>query len=63
MIAHPPCTFLAVSGARWFKERQQDQIAALRFVEMLMAADHEHGVKRIAIENPISVDQHEDPQA
>lgn len=25
MIAHPPCTHLAVSGARWFKDKQQEQ--------------------------------------
>ena len=51
MIAHPPCTFLACSGARWFKDRQVEQKDALRFVQMLMAAN----IKRIAIENPISV--------
>lgn len=51
MIAHPPCTHLAVSGARWFKERQADQILALQFVRDLMAAP----IERIAIENPISV--------
>lgn len=52
MIAHPPCTHLAVSGARWFKDKpphlQQD---ALKFVRDLMGAD----IPRIAIENPISV--------
>lgn len=51
MIAHPPCTFLAVSGARWFKDRQPQQMAALRFVRKLMQAPIAH----IAIENPISV--------
>ena len=25
MVAHPPCTHLAVSGARWFKDKQQEQ--------------------------------------
>ena len=29
MIAHPPCTHLAVSGARWFHEKQQAQQEAL----------------------------------
>ena len=29
MIAHPPCTHLAVSGARWFKDKQQEQAEAL----------------------------------
>ncbi len=32
MIAHPPCTHLAVSGARWFKDKRREQEDALRFV-------------------------------
>ena len=51
MIAHPPCTHLAVSGARWFKDKQQEQKDALEFVQQLMDAPVPH----IAIENPISV--------
>jgi site-specific DNA-cytosine methylase len=53
MIAHPPCTHLAVSGARHFPEKRADgrQDAALDFVRMLMAAN----IGRIAIENPISI--------
>lgn len=51
MIAHPPCTYLAVSGARWFKYRQQEQLEALEFVKYLLNAP----VERIALENPISV--------
>ena len=51
MIAHPPCTHLAVSGARWFKEKRAEQAAALDFVRALMAAP----IPRIAIENPISI--------
>ena len=51
MIAHPPCTHLAVSGSRWFKDKVQEQAEALEFVEMLMDAP----IPRIAIENPISV--------
>lgn len=51
MIAHPPCTHLAASGARWFKYKQQEQKDALEFVKWLMAAP----VERIAIENPISI--------
>jgi len=50
MIAHPPCTYLAVSGARWWGARQQEQAAALDFVRLLMAAP----IPRIAIENPVS---------
>lgn len=51
LIAHPPCTHLAVSGARWFKDKQQEQIEALIFVGILMDAP----IPRIAIENPISI--------
>jgi len=35
-ICHPPCTHLAVSGARWFKEKEFEQYKALKFVEYLM---------------------------
>ena len=51
MIAHPPCTHLAVSGARWFKDKQQEQIEALEFVKALLNAP----IDRIALENPISI--------
>jgi hypothetical protein len=51
MIAHPPCTYLAVSGARWFKNRQREQKEALQFVRDLMNAD----IPKICIENPVSV--------
>lgn len=51
MIAHPPCTHLAVSGARWFKGKHAEQAEALEFVKMLMDAP----IKMIAIENPISI--------
>jgi site-specific DNA-cytosine methylase len=51
MIAHPPCTHLAVSGARWFKERRGAQVEALAFVRWLLDAP----VQRIALENPIGV--------
>lgn len=59
MIAHPPCTFLAVSGARWLYnkdgskniERWENQAKALDFVQKLMDAP----IEKIAIENPISV--------
>jgi hypothetical protein len=51
MIAHPPCTHLSVSGARWFKDKLPEQAAALAFVRELMAAP----IPRIAIENPISI--------
>jgi len=51
MIAHPPCTYLAVSGARWFKQRQKEQAEALDFVRLLLDAP----IPKIALENPISV--------
>lgn len=59
MIAHPPCTYLAVSGAGWMynkdgtrnEERYQNQMDGLEFVHQLMDAP----IPRIAIENPISV--------
>ena len=53
MIAHPPCTDLAVSGAAWFKEKIADgrQMKALRFVRYLL----ECNISKIALENPVSV--------
>ena len=51
MIAHPPCTHLAVSGARWFKDKQAEQAEALDFVRILLQAP----IPRIALENPVSI--------
>jgi hypothetical protein len=53
MIAHPPCTFLAVSGARWFivPGRRAKQESALAFVRALLDAP----IPRIALENPVSI--------
>ncbi len=53
LIAHPPCTHLAVSGARHFPAKIADgrQQAALDFVRLLMNAP----IPRIAIENPVSI--------
>jgi site-specific DNA-cytosine methylase len=51
LIAHPPCTHLAVSGARWFKDKQLEQQQALDFVRLLLNAP----VERIALENPVSI--------
>ena len=59
MIAHPPCTYLAVSGARWMynkdgsvnKERLTNQRKALNFVQKLLDAP----IEKIALENPVSV--------
>ena len=53
IIAFPPCTDLAGSGARWFKEKQKDgrQQRRKEFFMMFANADCE----RIAIENPIGI--------
>lgn len=51
MIAHPPCTHLAVSGARWFAEKREEQKEALEFVRFLLEAD----IPQIALENPVSI--------
>lgn len=51
MIAHPPCTHLAVSGARYFKDKQKEQAEALEFVRQLLDAP----ISKIALENPIGV--------
>ena len=51
MVAHPPCTHLAVSGSRWFKDKREEQLEALEFVRLLLAAP----IPRIALENPISI--------
>jgi hypothetical protein len=51
MIAHPPCTHLAVSGARWFKDKQKEQEQAFLFFMSLATAPIPH----ICLENPISI--------
>ena len=51
MIAHPPCTHLAVSGAKHFHKKADLQVEALGFVQALMDAP----IPRICIENPVSV--------
>jgi hypothetical protein len=54
MIAHPPCTYLSVSGMHWTTRGIRDPKLtedALQFVQMLMDAP----IKHIAIENPVSV--------
>jgi len=53
LVAHPPCTHLAVSGARHFPAKRADgrQQAALDFVRALLDAPVPH----IALENPVSI--------
>lgn len=54
MIAHPPCTYLAVSGIHWNARtpgRREKTEEALQFVQLLLDAP----IERIAIENPVGV--------
>jgi hypothetical protein len=51
MIAHPPCTHLAVSGARWFKDKLEEQSEAVQFFFEFINC----GIPKIAVENPISI--------
>jgi hypothetical protein len=51
MVSHPPCTHLAVSGSRWFKDKKAEQEEALLFVSALLDAP----IEKIALKNPISV--------
>ena len=51
MIAFPPCTHLAVSGARWFINKQKEQKEAIDFFMKFVNAP----INKIAIENPISI--------
>ena len=51
MIAHPPCTHLAVSGSRWFHLKEKEQKEAMEFVRKLLYAN----IPYIAIENPVSI--------
>lgn len=54
MIAHPPCTYLSVSGMHWTTRGLRDPKLtedALEFVQLLMDAP----IPRIALENPVSI--------
>ena len=54
MIAHPPCTYLSVSGMHWTTRGLRDPKLtedALSFVQFLMGAP----IKKIALENPVSI--------
>ena len=53
LIAHPPCTDLAVSGAKWFAEKQKDgrqQRSIVFFMQMALA-----NIPRVAVENPVCI--------
>lgn len=49
VVAFPPCTHLAVSGARWWPSKQREQAEAIEFARAIM----ECGAPRIAVENPV----------
>lgn len=51
IIAHPPCTHLCVSGARWFKDKKEEQKAAIKFFMDIWNLP----VKKICIENPVGI--------
>jgi site-specific DNA-cytosine methylase len=54
MVAHPPCTYLSVSGMHWTTRGLRDPKLtedALEFVRVLLEAP----IERIALENPVSV--------
>jgi hypothetical protein len=51
MIAFPPCTHLASSGARWFKDKEREQAEAIGFFMALARAP----IEKICIENPIGI--------
>lgn len=50
-IFFPPCTHLCVSGARWFKDKREEQSMAMRFFLSLASAD----IPKVAVENPIGI--------
>lgn len=49
MIAFPPCTYLASSGAQYWPEKQKEQRDALDFIRMLLGQQ----IYKIALENPV----------
>jgi len=51
LIAHPPCTHLAVSGARWFKDKAEEQKEAIKFFLLLA----NFPIEKVAVENPVSI--------
>ena len=54
VLAFPPCTHIAVSGAAWFEQKRRDgrQDMAVGFFKAFTALDH---VPRVAIENPVGI--------
>lgn len=59
VIAHPPCTYLSVSGARWLKNkdgsRNEERFLLREEAVGFFRAIHDSGVARVALENPVSM--------
>ena len=51
MIAHPPCTYLCVSGSRWWKNKRKEQLDAIDFFLKLYNAN----IPMVCVENPIGL--------
>jgi len=51
MIAHPPCTHLCCSGARWFFKKEKEQKESLEFFANFLNAN----IHKICIENPVGI--------
>lgn len=51
LLAFPPCTHLASSGARWFKDKQEEQKDAIQFVRYLWNCT----IPKICMENPVGI--------
>ena len=51
LIAHPYCTYTAVSGARWFYKRKKEQQEAIKFFYVFINAP----IDKICVEHPISI--------
>jgi site-specific DNA-cytosine methylase len=52
VIAHPPCTYLASSGARWWKDRKKEQLQAMNFFSAIWGYRQ---WSKMCIENPIGI--------
>lgn len=50
-IFHPPCTNLCSSGARWWKNKKQQQKNDIDFVKKLLTSN----IPKIALENPVGI--------
>jgi hypothetical protein len=53
LIAHPPCTHLSVSGARWFKDKAKEQMEAKMFFQYFASSSCR--IPKVCVENPIGI--------